>query len=424
MDATTQWGDGELLIQRFFEHPNNELREEILAHYAPTVERIARKYAGIEPQEDLAQVGYIGLLNAIKKFDLEAGVRFNTYASHLIAGEIKHYLRDKSQTIRHPAWLQELRHKIVRTQLQLTGELGRTPTSAEVSAASGVAESSVIETLAAAELAKVTSYDATMPGEDDSNELDNFADPLTAAFNFEDRIVLENAMNQLRDLERDVVMRFHFDAMSQTEIARELDISCNYVSHILRQSMSKLRRILTNEEASEQRLQKKAGTPEDGIVNFSTGIYQEKYFHSRVGEEVHRALASDHSVAIILIRFDGLDGFAGFYGRESVGDFMADAGELLRDSVRRLDILCAYGKNGFGIVLPFTGATAAVVHERIMTRLKPWLQARRSPAGVIQANVGFAYLHDSVKSPKQLIASATAMMDTESTNEAERPQAA
>ena len=111
--------DPEMLVQRYFANPRPELKDMILVQFGPTVERVARRFAGIETFEDLVQVGYIGLLNAIKRFDPESGVRFNTYATHLIAGEIKHHLRDKSQVIRHPAWLQELRHKASKAATQI-----------------------------------------------------------------------------------------------------------------------------------------------------------------------------------------------------------------------------------------------------------------------------------------------------------------
>src|SRR5690242_5127706 len=103
--------DPEFLVHRYLETKREDLKDLIMVQYANTVERIARRFAGIEPIEDLTQVGFIGLLNALTKFDPAAGVRFNTYATYLVAGEIKHYLRDRSQTIRQPAWLQELRQK-------------------------------------------------------------------------------------------------------------------------------------------------------------------------------------------------------------------------------------------------------------------------------------------------------------------------
>src|SRR5947208_14856179 len=109
--------DPEGLVAKYLADPKPDLKDLIMVQYASLVERIARKFSGIEPYEDLVQVGFIGLLNALSKFDINAGVRFNTYATYLVAGEMKHYLRDRAQTIRHPAWLQELRHKVNNTTI-------------------------------------------------------------------------------------------------------------------------------------------------------------------------------------------------------------------------------------------------------------------------------------------------------------------
>src|SRR5688572_32893595 len=98
--------DPEELVARYIDRPRPELKDLIMVQYTGLVERLARRFSGIEPHQDLVQVGFIGLLNALSKFDPAAGVKFTTYATHLITGEIKHYLRDRSQTIRQPAWLQ------------------------------------------------------------------------------------------------------------------------------------------------------------------------------------------------------------------------------------------------------------------------------------------------------------------------------
>ena len=124
--------DGEELVARYLDHPRPDLKDLIMVRYANLVERVARKFSGLEAMEDLVQVGFIGLLNALGKYDPNAGVRFNTYATYLVAGEIKHYLRDRSQTIRQPAWLQELRHRVNKTVGTLRAELGREPSAGEV----------------------------------------------------------------------------------------------------------------------------------------------------------------------------------------------------------------------------------------------------------------------------------------------------
>src|SRR3569832_961889 len=153
--------DSEGLVVRYLKDPKPDMKDLIMVQYASLVERIARRFSGIEPYEDLVQVGFIGLLNALGKFDPGAGVRFNTYATYLVAGEIKHYLRDRSQTIRHPAWLQELRHKVNRSVSTLQHELGRIPTEREIAENQGITESSVREVFQTQEMLKVASLDAS-----------------------------------------------------------------------------------------------------------------------------------------------------------------------------------------------------------------------------------------------------------------------
>src|SRR5205085_7879515 len=148
------------LVLRYLQEPRADLKDLIMVQYAGLVERTARKFSGLEAHEDLVQVGFIGLLNALSKFDREAGVRFNTYATYLVAGEIKHYLRDRSQTIRHPAWLQELRHKVNRASNMLQQNLGRAATEREIADELGISETAVQEVYQTQEMLRIASLDA------------------------------------------------------------------------------------------------------------------------------------------------------------------------------------------------------------------------------------------------------------------------
>jgi len=152
--------DTEQLVKEYFADPRPDVKDVIIVQCAGLVERIARRFSGVEPLDDLVQVGYVGLLNALSKFDPSAGVRFTTYATHLVAGEIKHYLRDRSQIIRHPAWVQELRQRLNKASVRLQADLGRQPTAREVAEACNVSEQAVEEVLATQDLLRVASLDA------------------------------------------------------------------------------------------------------------------------------------------------------------------------------------------------------------------------------------------------------------------------
>lgn len=405
--------ESENLVLRYLEDPKPELKDMIMVTYSGLVERTARKFSGIDAFEDLVQVGYIGLLNALAKYDATAGVRFNTYATYLVAGEIKHFLRDKSQTIRQPAWLQELRHRVNKSAAGLQTELGRVPTEREIADNLGVSESSVHEVIVTQDLLRVGSLDSMNDAEDDGeSEIDKIdaAQFTPEQLSVEDRVVLEDAMSQLRDLEKEVLSMFHFEALSQTEIAGKLDISCNYVSHILRQSLSKLRKILTSEERKDRILRTTDLQSENDIIDGNSGAYTEVYFRCRLEEELHRASFDNTLVAVVIVNFIGLEGLRKFYGEQSILDFLADASNFFKDNLRRLDVVARFGEHGFAIVLPSGGKNVQLVKERLFESLQDWVSGRYGTTGAVKILVGNAVSPENGKASYEIISFAQASL--------------
>ena len=199
---------------------------------------IARRYedAG-EPLEDLVQVGAIGLIQAIDRFDPGRGVQLSTYAIPTIEGEIRRHLRDRGGTIRLPRRLQEARSRVMRIREELTARLGRPPTEAELAQASGLPASQVAEA-AAAGRARVP-----LPLPDGSDGSDGTAvavvDGGLAAS--EDRVLLADGLAALDDRERKVLHLRFSGGLSQTQIAAEVGLSQAHVSRILRDALAKLR---------------------------------------------------------------------------------------------------------------------------------------------------------------------------------------
>ncbi|MCW5939784.1 MAG: sigma-70 family RNA polymerase sigma factor [Fimbriimonadaceae bacterium] len=397
--------DLESLVAEYALDPQPDVKDLIIVQCSGIVERMARRFSGVEPFEDLAQVGYIGLLNALSKFDPQAGVKFATYATHLVAGEIKHYLRDKSQMIRHPAWIQEMRHRLTKAATALQAELGRAPTEREIAEACKVSEHSVREVLATQELLRVASLDAPIQEDDEDSDLDKLEGGSAQHLSVEDRVVLEQAIRQLRDLEQEVLVLFHFEALSQTEIADRLNISCNYVSHILRQSLSKLRRIFDEHEEAELSLR----SPQEDlkkILDPETRAYSETYFCGRLKEELHRIASQGGELAVVIVRFGGLEGLKEFYGDRSVRDFMYDAAEFLRSSVRSLDIVGRYGPNGFGVILTSSAGNAGIARARLQQRFDRWVLGRVVPGGTLTCQLGQAEAPEAGLEASQLLAVA------------------
>ena len=114
---------------------DSNIREALICYYIPLVNRIARRSAFLhrESFEDLAQVGYIGLIKAVDNFDPHKDVKFITYATHQIFGEIRHYLRDRVLPIKAPRWLSQLNRSMAQALNLLTQQLKRLPTVAELS---------------------------------------------------------------------------------------------------------------------------------------------------------------------------------------------------------------------------------------------------------------------------------------------------
>src|ERR1700741_3156989 len=140
--------DDKILLRRYHEDGDLQAREQLIEQYMSLVRSLARRYSYRGEQlEDLVQIGAIGLIKAIDRFDLERGVELTTYATPNIIGEIKRHFRDKGWSVRVPRGLQELNVQLSRLVEQLTLQLSRSPTIPERATAAGVEEEEVLEAL-------------------------------------------------------------------------------------------------------------------------------------------------------------------------------------------------------------------------------------------------------------------------------------
>ncbi|MCQ1577910.1 RNA polymerase sigma factor SigF [Streptomyces parvus] len=202
-----------------------------------------------EPMEDIVQVGTIGLIKAIDRFELSRGVEFPTFAMPTIVGEIKRFFRDTSWSVRVPRRLQELRLDLAKAGDELSQQLDRAPTVAELSERLGITPDEVVEGMSASNAYTASSLDAK-PEEDDGEgaladrigyedhglegiEYVESLKPLIAALPARDRMILS--------------LRF-VSNMTQSEIGEELNISQMHVSRLLSRTLTKLRKGLTLEE--------------------------------------------------------------------------------------------------------------------------------------------------------------------------------
>lgn len=374
----------EEMVQIYTQTREVDLRDAIVLQLAGLVESIARRFLGSgEPFEDLAQEGYLGLLNALDLYNPDKGVKFTTYATHLIIGQIKHYLRDKGKIIKEPAWLQELNHKINRVVHELTLHHSRPPTTEEVARLLGMSTRAVEDVLTTREIFKVSSLDAVV--EDDEGEwggydLDKVQQEGESAFHLpiEERMVLEKAVMQLKDLEQRVLQLFFYEGYNQTEIAHQMSISCNYVSHILRNATQKLRRILTEEEWRDQQKQQwqalQRGDFEAQIIDAQTGLYSQAYLRARVEEETQRSSRTGDKIGLALFELQGMNHFVKTFGELTLGELLAQMAGEARGVMRKADIVARYGTYMLGILMPYSGDHTPEIAERVSTQLSEWLK--------------------------------------------------
>ncbi len=209
----------------------------------PLARQLASRYrhAG-EPLEDLVQVGTIGLIKSVDRFDLERGVEFSTYATPTIIGEIKRYFRDKGWAIRVPRRLQELRMQIGASTAELTQTLGRSPTPREIAEAIGCSVEEIVEGLESSNAYSTLSLDAG-EGNDEGpgSMLDSIGVDDVNLEHVEVRESLRPLLDQLDPREKRILLLRFFRNMTQSQIAEEIGVSQMHVSRLLSRTLEQLR---------------------------------------------------------------------------------------------------------------------------------------------------------------------------------------
>ncbi|MGA8245360.1 MAG: RNA polymerase sigma factor SigF [Nocardioides sp.] len=219
-------------------------REGLVTLHLPLVEHCARRFRNRgEPFEDLVQVGTIGLIKSIDRFDLGRGVEFSTYATPTIIGEIKRYFRDKGWAIRVPRRLQELRMQIGTTTGELTQTLGRSPTPRELADAIGCTVEDIVEGLESSNAYSTLSLDATDDnGEDGSlSMLEMMGLDDEELEQVEIRESLKPLLEALPAREKRILLLRFFRNKTQSEIAAEIGVSQMHVSRLLGRTLDQLR---------------------------------------------------------------------------------------------------------------------------------------------------------------------------------------
>jgi RNA polymerase sigma-B factor len=233
------------LLSAYRERGDQAAREQVVGLYLPLVRTLARRHWNRGEQlEDVIQVGAIGLLKAIDRFDPERGGDFAAFAVPTVVGELRRYARDRSWPVRVPRRLQELRHALDEPGSELASKFARTPTSAELARELGAPEDDVARAFEADRLRTPVSLSTANPSE--QAELLTFEHRAAedTADRCEDRLLVAAGLRALDRRARRIVHLRFFEGLSQAQIAREVQLSQIHVSRVLREALATLRRHL------------------------------------------------------------------------------------------------------------------------------------------------------------------------------------
>ena len=228
------------------ENDSLRVREEFLLQHMDLVRKIARHYSQMFPShyDDLVQVGSIGLLNAMNRYDPHKKTNFRTYASHLISSEMKHYLRDLTAVVKPPRELQELLPRVRQAESSLGLHLGREPLGDELAAYLGVSHEKLDEVRRLEKNHYPVSLDQEINTDSGNRSilLDQLEDPHYKSVQLaqEDRLLIQEAMGKVKFQSRQILEFAFYHNLTQTEIAKNLNISQMQVSRRLKKALGEL----------------------------------------------------------------------------------------------------------------------------------------------------------------------------------------
>lgn len=238
-----------LWIKQYQETKDEEAQTNLVLNYERLVQSIARKYSNGKPyHEDLVQVGMLGLLGAIRRYDPEFGRSFEAFAVPTIIGEIKRFMRDKTWAIHVPRRIKELGPKIRATVEKLTVELQRSPLIHEIAEYLDVDEDDVLEAMEMGRSYQALSMDHTLDADSEGGTVTLFDlvgendDGYEAT---DQRLLVADALVVLSDREKQIIQYTYIDQLSQKETGELLGISQMHVSRIQRKAIKKIQETIS-----------------------------------------------------------------------------------------------------------------------------------------------------------------------------------
>lgn len=240
LTISSKYASDSYLLKRYHVDQDLEARRLLVERMLPFVQKIARRYLNRgELLEDLVQVGCIGLLKAIDRFDVRRGAKLRTFAEPNIAGEIKRYFRDHGWSIRVPRDIQELNARMTREITPLTGKLGRTPSIEEIAEHLETSPEKVMEAKLGAQNYNTASLNEAL--EDTEEPLAFLGKEDSGYERTEQLLALTQGASSLPKRQREIVFLRFYKELAQGEIAKQIGISQMHVSRLLRSSLKTMR---------------------------------------------------------------------------------------------------------------------------------------------------------------------------------------
>ena len=232
------------LFAQYKETNDPEVRDQLIMSHLNLVRFLASKFKNRgEPLDDLIQVGTIGLIKAIDRFEPDRGLEFTTYATPTIMGEIKRHFRDKGWSVRVPRRLQELSAKINQVTDDLTKELQRSPSIEEIAQRLETTVEEVLEAMESSSAYSSVPLEGGSSGAD-GDEIPSIIDQYVTEdedlAGSDDRIVLEEAIRDFSPREQEIIRMRFVEGLTQVEIAEKLNISQVQVSRLLRRTLKRI----------------------------------------------------------------------------------------------------------------------------------------------------------------------------------------
>ncbi len=234
------------LFAKYRETGDVALRNLLVERYLYIASLLAKKFAGRGVEyDDLYQVASLALVKGVERFDETKGLKFSTFITPTITGEIKNYFRDRSRLVHLPRKVAELRAGVRRESEAFAAETGRSPTAKELAARLGASEEEIVH---AAEAGGVVSLDR--PADEDGMSLYDVLSSEDESFeHFENREAVHSAMKALSPTERALISFRFGQELSQTETAKRMGVSQMYISRLERKVLEKLRESLKGDMA-------------------------------------------------------------------------------------------------------------------------------------------------------------------------------